>query len=99
LRPQERLGREVRRLARVRGLSDRETEILLLSCLGLDRNEIAVQMQIEPSTIKTLVRRLLRKMSSIDPNEAHPRDQRPRQPTLGELVSSIHRSVFLDPDG
>lgn len=78
-----RLASIVARLAGAYGLTPREAEILLLATRGYSRVEIEARLDIEPSTTKTLVRRMLRKTRFF---------------ALGDLVGRVHRDLF-DWDG
>ena len=55
------LERCVAELAREHGLSPREAEILAAAVQGMSRSEVATQLGVRESTVKTLVRRLLAK--------------------------------------
>jgi DNA-binding NarL/FixJ family response regulator len=78
--PRDKLEREVDRLVEHFKLSEREKEILLLAARGFDRIEISDELGVEPSTVKTTVRRLLRKTGHN---------------TLADLVTVVLRAVFL----
>ncbi len=62
-------------------LTPREQEILRLGACGVPRSELAARLQVEESTVKSTVRKLIRKTGHY---------------TLGELVSGIHRAVFIE---
>ena len=82
---------ELRRLTRVRleeavaewserhGLAAREKEVLLLASMGFGRQDLAEKMGVQKTTVKTTVRRLLRKSKHF---------------TLGDLTATIHRALF-----
>ena len=75
-----RLAEEVRAFGARHGLTAREREILRLAASGIGRHELTSALSVEESTIKTMVRRLLRKA---------------RRSTLSEVVSEVHRAIFL----
>ena len=60
-------------------LTDRETEILRLVATGIPRAALRRWLPIKETSIKTHVRRLLRKVG---------------RKSIGELVATIHRAVF-----
>jgi DNA-binding NarL/FixJ family response regulator len=60
-------------------LTDRETEILRLVATGIPRAQLRRWLPIKETSIKTHVRRLLRKVG---------------RKSIGELVATIHRAVF-----
>jgi len=65
------------------GLSAREREIVRLAASGIARHELTSALAVEESTVKTTVRRLLRKA---------------RRSTLSEVVAEVHRAIFLSAD-
>ena len=75
-----RLAEEVRAYGARHGLTAREREIVCLAASGISRQELTTALSVEESTIKTTVRRLLRKA---------------RRTTLSEVVSEVHRAIFL----
>lgn len=79
--PERQLEEAVDRVSESFGLSRRERQVVLLAAQGLDRYEIGSQLGVEASTLKTLVRRLLRKVGVVN---------------LQDLVSDIHRNLFRE---
>lgn len=79
--PEHQLVERVGRLASDFGLSTREKEVVLLAAQGHDRYDIGQRLGVEASTLKTLVRRLLRKVGESN---------------LQDLVGTIHRSLFRE---
>lgn len=79
--PERQLEQQVNRLAQDFSLSSREREVVLLAAQGLDRYDIGERLGVEASTLKTLVRRLLRKVGEAN---------------LQDLVGTIHRSLFRE---
>lgn len=79
-----RLAEEVRAYGARHGLTAREREIVCLAASGISRQELTTALSVEESTIKTTVRRLLRKA---------------RRTTLSEVVSEVHRAIFLGEAG
>lgn len=75
---------EIHALGQLHRWTAREQEIVRLAASGMTRQELMTALNVEESTIKTTVRRLLRKS---------------RRSTLSEIVSELHRAVFLDRDG
>lgn len=73
------LDRAVSAVAEQSGLSPRETELLALACRGVARAELAGALDVEETTVRTLIRRILQKT------------QRQR---LMDLVREVQRSVF-----
>ncbi len=61
------------------GFTPREKEIMLLACTGFARGELAERLGVEETTMKTMVRRLLRKSGQF---------------TLGDLAAKVHRALF-----
>lgn len=77
------LAGEVRARSRRDGFTPREHDIVLLASSGVARSDLADALEVEETTVKTLVRRLLHKA---------------RRTTLADIVSEIHREVFARPD-
>lgn len=75
------LADEVRAFGARHGLTAREREIVRLAASGIARQELTSALAVEESTVKTTVRRLLRKA---------------RRSTLSEVVSEVHRAIFLN---
>lgn len=75
---------EVHALGQRHGFTARERELVRLAASGVARHELMTVLRVEESTIKTTVRRLLRKA---------------RRSTLSEVVSEVHRAIFLAADG
>jgi len=73
------LQREVRDVADRVGLTPRETDVLLLAAQGMTREEMRMKLGVSGSTLKTLVRRLIRRADTA---------------SLGLLVSQIQARVF-----
>lgn len=73
------LDEEVRALGQRYGLTAREREIVRLAASGVARHELMTVLRVEENTIKTTVRRLLRKA---------------RKSALSEIVSEVHRAIF-----
>lgn len=74
------LDHEVHALGQRHGLTAREKELVRLAASGVARHELMNALRVEESTVKTTVRRLLRKA---------------RRSTLSEVVSEVHRAIFL----
>lgn len=77
------LEAQIRALGHLHKWTAREQEIVRLAASGIARQELMAALRVEESTVKTTVRRLLRKC---------------RRSTLSEIVSEVHRAVFLDKD-
>jgi DNA-binding NarL/FixJ family response regulator len=65
------VGRQVHHLARERGLTPREEQLVRLSVSGVERARMPVVMEITENTCKTLVRRVLRKCQVSRLSEVH----------------------------
>ena len=61
------------------GLTPREEEVLLLACTGIARGDLAGELGVQETTIRTTVRRLLRKAGQF---------------SLGDLTAKVHRELF-----
>lgn len=78
--PHAYLEAEVRAFGFRYGLTPRELEVVKLAASGIARQELMTALDVEESTVKTTIRRLLRKA---------------RRSSLAEIVSEMHRAVFL----
>ena len=74
-----RMDRMIQSLRTAYKLTGRETEILRLVATGIPRGQLRRWLPIKETSIKTHVRRLLRKCGRA---------------SIGELVATIHRAVF-----
>lgn len=74
------LDEEVRALGERYGFTAREREVVRLAASGVARHELMTALRVEESTVKTTVRRLLRKA---------------RRSMLSEVVAEVHRALFL----
>lgn len=74
-----RVERMIQSLRAAYKLTDRETEILRLVATGIPRGQLVRWLPIKETSIKTHVRRLLRKCGRA---------------SIGDLVATIHRAVF-----
>lgn len=74
------LEEEVRALGERHGFTARERELVRLAASGVARHELMTALRVEESTVKTTVRRLLRKA---------------RRSTLSEVVAEVHRALFV----
>ena len=76
-----RLELAVRDWSERHALTKREGEVLFLAATGDARGELAAKLGVQETTMKTTVRRLLRKSGQF---------------TLGDLTAKIHRALFVD---
>jgi DNA-binding NarL/FixJ family response regulator len=74
-----RMERMIQSIRAAYKLTDRESEILRLVATGIPRGQLRRWLPIKETSIKTHVRRLLRKCGRA---------------SIGELVATIHRAVF-----
>ena len=77
--PARKLVVAVSQISQLRAFTPRETEVVMCAARGVDRAQIHSHLGVAPATIKTLIRRLLKKSG---------------HGTLADLVAELHREVF-----